>query len=245
MSGRAQSVVMPPAVAACGGGGDGLAMLGAGLAERGAQVHQAGCEAGAAAVDLTAPGRGGRAGAVLRDDAVAHQQLARRVEARRRVEQADIGDQQVGHGRVIDCMASPRQGEAPAMSRAPLPRAHPGEASPCSRPISAASPPNCLISWEPAGSARSPPDIPASRLRTATPWWRGCARLREARGERVVGRKIGLLQYGGWDGHEHRRPSGTSIVHTSVRGLTTSPFPPRPPGAADRARDRAAPGARP
>ncbi len=74
VSGSTQSVVIPPAAAAAGSRGDGLAMLRPRLAETGAQIHQAGRQAGAAGIEHLRPLRRGQPGAEIGDDAVAHQQ---------------------------------------------------------------------------------------------------------------------------------------------------------------------------
>ncbi len=67
------------------------------LAEIGAEVDKAGCEAGAAGVDQFGAFGCRKALTEIGDDPVADQQRAARVEAGRGVEQAGVGDQEVAH----------------------------------------------------------------------------------------------------------------------------------------------------
>ncbi len=89
------------------GGGDGFPVFQPGLAQRGAHVHQAGAQHGAIAVDLGSPIRAAEIAAVVGDQPVADQQRAGAVQAAGRVEQADVGDQGVGHA---TCSPSPAGG---------------------------------------------------------------------------------------------------------------------------------------
>ena len=87
---------MPPAAAAVGGRGDGLAVFVARLAERGAHVHQARAEHRAVFLDDGRAVGSAKAGAEIRDHTVAHQQIAQRIHAGRRVEQSDAEEERVG-----------------------------------------------------------------------------------------------------------------------------------------------------
>ena len=89
VSGWQTMVVMPPAAAALACGRKGLAMAGAGLADEGAHVDQAGRDDLAGAVDdLGAFGHAGRADAAPRvaDDAVGDQHVAGAVEIARGID---------------------------------------------------------------------------------------------------------------------------------------------------------------
>ena len=94
------------------GGGDGFAVFAAGFAEFGAHIDQARAENGAVAIQGRHI-RPAEIGPEIGDQAVAYQQGALAVEPARRVQQADIGDQQVSH-----CV-SPGAREHPAPPCAP------------------------------------------------------------------------------------------------------------------------------
>ena len=115
-----------------GGRGDGLAVFVARLAERGAHVHQAGAEHGAVFLDDDRTVRTAEAGAEIRDHAVAHQQVALRVHAGGRVEQADAEEERVG-GHAARLGAHPPPLEEGVGGRGAMPAADPSPQPPPSR----------------------------------------------------------------------------------------------------------------
>ena len=67
------------------------------FAKIGAQINQAGCEAGARRIHHGSAFRRGQTSAAIGDQPITDQQSARRIKARGGIEQAGIGDDCVGH----------------------------------------------------------------------------------------------------------------------------------------------------